>query len=364
MDDLNFNELNKLSKEELEKIKLAQDLSTYKERFELEKKSISSKKGETLRLLIVALITAIVSLGTNYIIESYKSRTNKEIEILKAETSKINDYTKSFETEIIPIHLLSGAARKKAVCDAAKFDNIYNDKIIQSKINAYAILCNSFDSTVAITQPTISRNDSVIQKTAEIVDNSKTATSNAKKLEDLDRKINVAYLDLIGTTDIKKKQVLEKEATQLKNDASAIINSDPLIKKAKIASDSAQEAFKTQQDVINLSVSLPVNNLKSSVLIYRSSGWFKEGYFLQFEDVRVSLMDLSKSDQTIKVDLCNQIGPGECTHPISSQTISISTSYTFLLGDFTCKITLDRIGSAGVNPFKPAAFITFEKYKK
>jgi hypothetical protein len=45
-------------------------------------------------------------------------------------------------------------------------------------------------------------------------------------------------------------------------------------------------------------------------------------------------------------------------------TINVNSAYEFVYKENRYKVILNRIGRAGANPFKLAAYITFEKYKK
>ena len=57
---------------------------------------------------------------------------------------------------------------------------------------------------------------------------------------------------------------------------------------------------------------------------------------------------------------------GPCRSTIGGQKVSINTDrvYTFSHNGFDYLVRLDKIGKAGKNPFKLAAYITFEKYGK
>ncbi|MBO9567006.1 MAG: ATP-binding protein [Niastella sp.] len=101
-----------------------------------------------------------------------------------------------------------------------------------------------------------------------------------------------------------------------------------------------------------------VRDLKEEV--YEES-WFKKGYFLQFDDMKVLLLDIDRSRQTIRVQICNMIGSAACPSPIATPTITVNQNYSFSYKNHKYNLVLKRIGAAGNNPLTPAAYIVFSK---
>jgi hypothetical protein len=62
--DFHYESLKKHDRQELERIKLAQEISTHHERLALEKRKL---RNENTRLYVIAILTAVISFGTTYI---------------------------------------------------------------------------------------------------------------------------------------------------------------------------------------------------------------------------------------------------------------------------------------------------------
>jgi hypothetical protein len=86
----------------------------------------------------------------------------------------------------------------------------------------------------------------------------------------------------------------------------------------------------------------------------------KVGFFLQFGNIKVLLLDINKSNHTITVEICNMIGAFKCGSPLATTTIKVGSTYTYHKNRFNFSITLLKIDKGGSNPLTPAAYILFK----
>jgi hypothetical protein len=93
-----------------------------------------------------------------------------------------------------------------------------------------------------------------------------------------------------------------------------------------------------------------------------SESWFKEGYFIQFDDIKVLLKKIN-AKRSITVEVCNMIGAAVCKKPIATPTVFVGSTYTFTEGPYKYSITLNKIAGAGKNVFTNAGYIVFKRVK-
>jgi len=89
--------------------------------------------------------------------------------------------------------------------------------------------------------------------------------------------------------------------------------------------------------------------------------WFKENYFLQFEDMRVLLQELDKKNGRVQIQICHTTVKCASENLITTKWIYYDKPLTVSVGDNNYKISLKAIDHAGHNPFKLAAYINVIK---
>jgi len=95
------------------------------------------------------------------------------------------------------------------------------------------------------------------------------------------------------------------------------------------------------------------------------SSWFKEGFFLQFGDIKISLLKLNKQQSKITIRYCETESRGVCkAGDWKPKTLGVRDTIPFSISGYDYKLTLDRIGNEGYNILKPAADITLIRQKR
>jgi hypothetical protein len=93
-----------------------------------------------------------------------------------------------------------------------------------------------------------------------------------------------------------------------------------------------------------------------------SESWFKKGYFLQFENIRITLKDLDDEDNKIKVKICDAAPAEQCNQVIEKEKeIKLGEPFIFTRIPYRYSLVLTKIDHAGYNIFKMAAFVKFSK---
>jgi len=341
----NLKQKADLDKVLLETEKLRKDLLTYEERFDVEKKKVYSDRNrfwaETVRLLGISLISGLITYFINRATEE-----QKKINTMQAQEHKLF---------------------------SERRDKIFDNKNNEDRGNA---ACNLFENYKATNIENI-KSDLIEVK--QICDDNKVIEEDQKNIdkknEEIKEIVGVAVIDSINKTEKEKKEIeelakvakgkdriaLTKKQDELENQLDSLIINNQALKPLSEATETITENIKEQALVIN-QVGSKKNNEKISQLGYPKTSWFKEGYFLIFDDMKIVLNVLSK-DQ-ILFSLCASTSPVECQDKIETDFdyINFTTPLKFSRNGFDYTISLERIGSAGKNPFKKAAYLTFEKY--
>lgn len=92
-------------------------------------------------------------------------------------------------------------------------------------------------------------------------------------------------------------------------------------------------------------------------LVYES--WLKSGYYNRVNDIKISAVYVSKQNKEAIFRIYYLSYKEEIL--IGSFKLKTEDAYEFKYEDKTYRITLDNIGAAGINFFKPAAFFKFEE---
>jgi hypothetical protein len=294
------------------------------------------RKENTAKWVRIALLISLLLAGTASAIAYWVDQKNSQ--------KSLDTFMKSFAN----INKLTGRSRNYAICKLASFDNAYNDPKIANLVDSLSTLCSNIEEDQRIimlatdTLRLLNKTKSIPQGTL----------AKGVKIDNIDNRINLLKDSIQKTKDKGKQLKLRKDSVNLEIAKQTIINTDTLLTKAAVPIQKLQAAIQQTQAISN------DNNSGSN---YISSGWFKPGYYLQFENIKVLLKGINKPDQSISVEICDMIGPAVCVSPIAVPSIGYDTAYNFAYGKFNYKITLDKIGHGGSNPFTIAAYVTFTK---
>lgn len=327
----------------LEKEKLEKDIATYNERFELEKNRYQETlKTENKKLWLSPLITLIVTIGAG-LISAWVAHIIKNQELIGA---NINEATKTILNY------------------SAQFDTTNNDrnKLFLSKIIArypnygdtnLQHIQNPFDS-IYIRELAINTLGGDINQKAPAQDSAKYSAKARVSLDISDAagiQLQNAKTNGVNQDSIKK---IENTISQNKNIA---INSLPdSIKTAVTNVSLVNEQIKDQFQSL-------ASNPQNDVVKDYGLLWFKIGYYLQYENMRILLQDLDKK-KGIQIQICQTTGSELCKAEnsiITGQWISFDEPLTIMIDNSTYKISLKTIDHAGNNPFKLAAYVNVVK---
>lgn len=179
----------------------------------------------------------------------------------------------------------------------------------------------------------------------------KEESNNAKvKLKQIQRdQLDDAYTRLLGKNiaDLKKEeQTIAPDITPVDSSALSSLNV-------------AQK---------NLAPPVIIHNDTSYILVGNpTTKWCKTNYYVEFNNLRILVKDVSPGNQTMEVNLLDLEENADNPRLIQSDiTVTVGETYTVysLKTRTRYQITLTYIGSAGRNPFTKAAYITVAIYQK
>jgi len=149
----NFEDLMNKNQNELDKIKTGVEIYQSEDKYAFERNKF---KTENLRFIGIAILTAIISLGSSYFIEWFEQDyTNKEDvkkDFIELKNSYLTEKDKNKQNEL--------------ACALADFDNSVKDAVIEKAQINYKVLCNSVSN---------------IQQQSQIISNIDTSTLIVKK---------------------------------------------------------------------------------------------------------------------------------------------------------------------------------------
>ena len=292
------------------------------------------KKKRIIRLGSIIISIALVSFLVIMLLRMYNSSQN----------------LKKFKQELYALDLKSGAEKQSGICDLSTFNNIYNSKYIRESKDSLLKLCLKVNTTINESQAIIDSTDSIIQSLSLEASKSEKITLQSNAIDSSELKLNNVKQRIKYEKNPSKKILLQKDSIRVSEFIDSIISTDTVLRSARRESRKIEQAISVQQQVLS----------KSNDAVYQKSSWFKKQYFLQFENIKVLLLNLSKSKQSINVEIRDIAVNKE---PIATTQIELNQPFTFIYNEYKYIIQLDRIGSAGNNPFTPAAYITLIKYK-
>jgi len=326
----NFEELKQKDQAELTRIKTALEIVQAEEKHKFERNKFRT---ENWRFFGIAILTALISLGSSYVIESFKQQ-NQNAEGVRDEFRDMKgDYRDADSKE----------RKGELACDIAAFDNTIKDNAIARDIAEFAKLCNSYKAII--------QGESQIVK----VDTNAAATKKAlEKLNSLDKKISQLTTQKNAAPE-HEKEAIGQQIAKLNKRVEMVVDSTPSLKQAVAATSKIESEVKQIGAVSSkLDAASSTSGTKSATV------WFKEGYFLQFGEYRVLLQYLDKK-LGIQVEVCKTKSTTPCQSPILTKAwVKSGNALEFSDDNHHYRINLEAIDRAGRNPFTLAAYISFE----
>jgi hypothetical protein len=338
-----------LDKTNKERQKLQKELDSYDERLQLDRKRITNDRvrffWETVRLLGVAVITGAIGYFTT------RSTKAQDFERSRSEFH--------YERFYNALSKMSEIKDPHAMCDEAcriraDFQS-FTSPDIRDDMRRVDSLCKVGTS--------LSNDNASLN--AEVNGSHRPDTETLKKIDAVEGARKNLQQSLAGkTVSVQQKEDLERLEDSL----------NKLIAKAQIVEISNKSQVVTEDYVKKTEI---VQNISSEIKQdasqrkmadgYPKTAWFKQGYFLVFDHMKIYLQDLDAGNGTIAVEICRSTSTQACTteHLITTdQAITKNNPYSFTEKGYAYVIRLDHIGPAGKNPFTKAGYITFEKYEQ
>ncbi len=331
-DNSEFSELLNKDKAELDRMKVALEVHNYDKKLEFERKR---HRTDTVRIIVLALLTSLITLGATYIIKKSDDKRS-DINETKASIEKLIDkYDANSEKHSVQM---------KYAYEISIIDNPHDNKAIEDKKKIYRdIYYGAKDNkgVLSVKESSFRKVDKKVEEKTKL--QFTKADSTRYVLEEKEKSEGV---------------LTEKESTQLKKAKTEIVElteSNSFLKEAIRLSEDITE----QQTLLIDTLSSGVKSYDGSEIV-NSSGvlWFKEGYFVRYNEFRIMLQELDKEGERIRVEVCNEPGSSNCQNPIlTNKWISIDKPLSFVKKSRSYMISLKSIGKAGKNPFKSAAYI-------
>ena len=329
----NYDDLLKKNKEELDKIKVALEIYQSEDKYAFERKKF---KTENFRFFAIAVLTAVISLGSSYLIELFKQRNTANQDIKK----EFIELKKDYFTE------KDKAKQNELACALSDFENSSHDKSIEKSQLNFRVICTG---------------NSNIQQQNQVIANTDTSTVVIKealsKLDKYDRQLQELKQKNKLASATEKTNV-QKEISTVNNHIDSIVKSVPEIQNAVKSSESIENSVK---QIDKVSTDIKEKQTQSEVSSTKSSiSWFKEGYFLQFGEFRILLQYLDKN-LGIQVQVCKTDNSAPCASPLLTKAwVKFGSPLQFDDSGQSYRINLEDIAHAGNNPFTLAAYVTFE----
>jgi hypothetical protein len=339
-----YDDLIQKQKDELDKIKTAVDIYQSEDKYDFERKKFRT---ENFRFFSIAILTAIISLGSSYIIESFKQRNASIIESSKyANASKENLRREYNDFKKMYIGEKEKDIQIKLACVLAHFDNTINDNNIENEKKEFNEICVAA-SNIKEQKETISNIDTSPQQVKDAL----------VKINNYDRDIQTLKQQRNAAPPAEKTMLTQK-ITEVNNNIESLVNTVPEIKKAVTLSDNIE---KDVRQIVKINTNIEAQQSATTTRGEKSKlTWFKEGYFLQFENFRITLQYLDKN-VGIQVGICVTKNGSDCEKEIlTKKWVKFNSPLEFKEDGKVYRINLEAIDHAGKNPFTLAAYITFE----
>jgi hypothetical protein len=331
-----YDELKNLEKPELERRKLVMEIAG----FSLSKPGKSKTRNDNTRTIILTLLPLLISVVTTF----YYWRANRADAQMDLARKTLTSYKEKF---------IAAATINDSITSArliAIFPNLTHDADIQSTIDEYKALLETLVNIKNNRQINLSTQQN--NNTAKVDAAKQNAPAPTKADSTNSAKSDSAYMAYQNSA-IKKNQPSQPTA----GNAANVVKDIPVtFKSAANVTQNITDSLIKQFDAV------PAKKDETVIKDYGTS-WFKDGYFLQFDDMRVLLQYLDKR-LGIQVQVCQTTSSGPCANEIKTkQWISYDAPLTVPVGNNVYRITLQTIDHAGANPFTLAAYIKVVKIK-
>lgn len=194
-----------------------------------------------------------------------------------------------------------------------------------------------------------------LQQTQNLSDEDMARTLEINALDSL-REVKAEELKMLtADTNPSKSNEIKNEISSLDRRIDVIVGQSDVIQKTLVKTDSIDEA---KRRIIGITFS---ENTINTVLIEEES-WFKEGYFRQFGETRISLDQFRSNIATISINLVDP-KTNKKVKEIGEFTLKKGEKESVESDEFIYEIIFQRIGNAGKNPFNNAVYFGYRKYK-
>jgi hypothetical protein len=340
MPEYNLDDLLQKEKADLEKLKLAIEINQAQDKHMFEKRKF---KTENIRFFGIALFTSVLSLGTTYFIENFKQTKAQENE----EADMIRDLEKSYSTE------LDKAKQEKIACTLADIKiSEGNTFLLKSKAD-YNLICEANMGKETETKTILE-----IDTTNALIKNAKDSLKiYEQKIESL--RGNLPQINPIQDSfGVPNTHNTQKQLINYTKKMETLIASIPEIKKAASSSINIEKDVK-QIQTVNQNL-IENKEIKGRGAFKRNIDWFKEGYFLQYDEYRILLLYVNKQEGA-ELQICKSQDSKKCTNPlIEKGWAKFGNPLQFSDNGKIYRINLEAVDHAGKNPFTLAAYVTFE----
>jgi hypothetical protein len=324
-------ELLKKTQAELETLKLALEISAFDEDRKTERRK---SRGETYRTIIIAFLAAFLSLGTTFLLKVYD---HNNLEVDSANTQIANFKQQYYGTQ-------NTATRLSIACEIGQVRVPKGNKEIADTVARYQALCAG--------SKVIAKTDTTSSRLINTVHANYISTAQKKKLESLDI-AEKKYFDLKAKASSKDAQVkndAQTQLTMLTKDVAAALPTD-----LKTAVQSSNTISTNAIKQINSVLGNAGSQTKFDT-IYPIQ-YFKPGYFVLFDNIRVGLISLDRGSGTITVNICVAQENTDCGEKIRTGNVSFDLPLDFFSNGKSYRLYLKKIDHGGLNPFTYAAYI-------
>ncbi len=331
MSRFDYDDLIQKQKDELDKIKTAVEIYQSEDKYDFERKKF---KTENFRFFSIAILTAIISLGSSYFIESFKRDSNNYQSVI----TNFDLLERYYQTE------KDKTTKDKLACELGDFRNTIKDTKIENGKKKYDSICKMLAGLHEQKEKisNVDTNKPIIKNALTEID------KNAESIRNLQKK-------LLTAPTVEKNKLNEKIIEANKN-IEAIVNNIQEVKDAARLTDNIEKSVRQE-----IKINTEQQQEASTKNINKSEvTWFKIGYFLQFENFRITLQYLDKK-LGIQVGICTTNNGSDCEKTILTKAwVEFDKPLGFTENGKSYRINLEAIDHAGKNPFTLAAYITFE----
>jgi len=275
--------------------------------------------------------------------------------VISLDGLKKHTIEKDYNTFVLLLAQLSGqpdSVRDVELCKLANYDNIYRDPRIETKKDSLRTFC--------ALQQRIDLSKTKIVQVADTISQKSRSNRAFGQLDTLENRIQLTSNEIQYASNSNTKLRLQGDSIQLELQKQKVISSNPILSKLAEPTAKLDSAIRQKDDISNQII--PVLKTDSFAVDYQKDGWFKQGYFLQFNNIRVSLTKLDPAAQSVSLEVCATDNDA-CIMGLKTADVKVSEELLFDYKSVKYSIKINKIGRAGYNPFTQAAYITFVRFK-